>query len=169
MVETFLFWTFAILGIAGAVALVFNPSPVYAALGLILNLFSIAALYLSLQAEFLAVIQIMVYAGAIMVLFLFVIMLLNLQAEQMETRFDLRRGLAFIIGLAFLGEMFYIFRGFATPGQSSFPAEFSFGRVERIGQEMMTHFLFPFEMISVVLLAALIGAVVVARKHTYQD
>jgi NADH-quinone oxidoreductase subunit J len=167
-VETLLFWLFSILGIAGAIGLLFNRNPVYAALSLVVNFFSIAGLYLSLRAEFLAVIQIIVYAGAIMVLFLFVIMLLNLQTEAAASRYDLRRGAAFIIGIAFVGEMIYVLRGFITPGRDAYPAEFHFGSVESLGRALMTDFLFPFEMISVVLLAALVGAIVIARKHTYE-
>ncbi|MDX2248275.1 MAG: NADH-quinone oxidoreductase subunit J [Bacteroidia bacterium] len=165
-VQTVLFWLFAVLGIAGGVGLIFNRSPIYAALSLILNFFSIAGLYLSLNAEFIAAIQILVYAGAIMVLFLFVIMLLNLQDEHGVYSFDMRRGIAFILGLAFIGEMIYVFRSFADKEVNN---DFTFGKVESIGEKMMTDFLFPFEMISVILIAALIGAIVVARKHNYSD
>ncbi|TAE50388.1 MAG: NADH-quinone oxidoreductase subunit J [Bacteroidetes bacterium] len=167
MVEIILFWLFSILGIAGAVGLIFNRNPIYAALSLIINFFSIAGLYLSLRAEFLAVIQILVYAGAIMVLFLFVIMLLNLQTEEKAEKFDAKRGIAFLFGLAFAAEMIYALRSFASEGQTPLAAQFDYGQVEPIGRSLMTSFLFPFEMISVVLLAALIGAIVVARKHTY--
>ncbi len=158
------FWLFAILGIAGGIGLITQKNPVMAALSLILNFFSIAGLYLSLQAEFLAVIQILVYAGAIMVLFLFVIMLLNLQDEQNQ-RFDVTKGLAFLLGLGFLGEMIYVFNSFMGKSVSG---AFSLGKVEPIGMQMMTNYLFPFEMISVVLLAALIGAIVIAKKHSYK-
>lgn len=165
-VQTVLFWVFAIIGIAGGVGLIFNRSPIYAALSLILNFFSIAGLYLSLNAEFIAAIQILVYAGAIMVLFLFVIMLLNLQDEHGLYSFDARRGIAFILGLAFIAEMLFVFRSFAEKEVST---NFAFGKVESIGDKMMTDYLFPFEMISVVLIAALIGAIVIARKHNYSD
>ncbi|MEO1447917.1 MAG: NADH-quinone oxidoreductase subunit J [Bacteroidota bacterium] len=165
MVETLLFWIFAILGIAGALGLLFNRSPVYSALCLILNFFSIAGLYLSLQAEFLAAIQILVYAGAIMVLFLFVIMLLNLKDEQGVLAFDKRRGIAFLLGLAFIAEMMIVFRDYVNV---KFSDTYSYGNVEAIGKELMTDYLFPFEMISVILLAALIGAIVVARKPSYK-
>lgn len=165
MVATILFWIFAILGIAGAVGLLLNRSPVYSALCLILNFFSIAGLYLSLQAEFLAAIQILVYAGAIMVLFLFVIMLLNLQDEQGVLAFDRMRGLAFLLGLAFIAEMMFVFRDFASV---EFNETYAYGTVEAIGRELMTQYLFPFEMISVILLSALIGAIVVARKPSYK-
>lgn len=166
MIATILFWLFAILGIAGGIGLIFNRNAVYAALSLIINFFSIAGLYLTLQAEFLAVIQVIVYAGAIMVLFLFVIMLLNLQDEQGVTRFDLRRGLAFILGLGFIAEMAFVLRSFQGQGLSG---EFSYGKVEPIGEALMTNFLFPFEIISVILLSALIGAIIVARKYTHSE
>lgn len=169
--QTSLFWIFAILGIAGGMGLLFNRNPVYAALSLILNFFSIAGLYLSLQAEFIAIIQVLVYAGAIMVLFLFVIMLLNLSDEQGVTQFDVKRGLAFILGLGFLAEMLFVFRSFsdnAFADENGHLSDFDFGKAEPIGEQLMTNFLLPFEMISVVLLAALIGAIVIARKHTYQ-
>jgi NADH-quinone oxidoreductase subunit J len=164
MLQTLLFWLFSVLALAGGLGLIFNRSPVYSALSLILNFFSLAGLYLSLSAEFLAAIQILVYAGAIMVLFLFVIMLLNLQEENVVLKFDARRGIAFILGLAFVAEMMYVFRSFAGVPATG---EFEFGKTEAIGRELMTNFLFPFEMISVILIAALIGAIVVARKHSY--
>ncbi|MEM7369431.1 MAG: NADH-quinone oxidoreductase subunit J [Bacteroidota bacterium] len=184
MLETVLFWVFAALGIAGGIGLILNRNPIYSALSLILNFFSIAGLYLALSAEFLAAIQILVYAGAIMVLFLFVIMLLNLQEEKIELSFDAKRGLAFILGLAFIAEMFYVFRSLSPFSEDEVAklsaqdvalsdinlvaGQFTLGQVEPIGEQLMTTYLFPFEMISVILLAALVGAIVVARKHTYQ-
>ncbi len=165
LLQTILFWLFAILGVAGGVGLIFNRNPVYSALCLILNFFSIAGLYLSLNAEFLAVIQILVYAGAIMVLFLFVIMLLNLEEEKGVTDVNPRRAGAFIIGITLVAEMMYVFRLFAN---EKITGEFTYGKVEAIGQNLMTRFLFPFEIISIILLAALIGAIVVARYYTFE-
>ena len=164
-IETILFWVFSLLGLAGGIGLLTNRNPVYAALSLILNFFSIAGLYLSLQAEFLAVIQVLVYAGAIMVLFLFVIMLLNVSDEPKAAKFDPTRGVAFLLGGAFFIELLIIFK--AIPSGGSLPETFSVGSVESIGMVLMTQYLFPFEMISVVLLAALIGAIVIAKKYNY--
>ncbi|MCI4668585.1 MAG: NADH-quinone oxidoreductase subunit J [Bacteroidia bacterium] len=164
MTSTILFWIFAILGIAGGIGLVFNRNPIYAALSLVLNFFSIAGLYLSLSAEFLAAIQILVYAGAIMVLFLFVIMLLNLQEEPDVQKFDAKRGVAFLLGLGFVAEMIFVLKDFA---QKDVSGEFTYGKVEAIGEQLMTQYLFPFEMISVILISALIGAIVVARKYKH--
>jgi len=163
-IQTALFWIFAILGVAGGIGLILNKNAVYAALSLILNFFSIAGLYLSLSAEFLAAIQILVYAGAIMVLFLFVIMLLNLEDEKGVGKFDIKRGIAFLLGIAFVAEMVIALQGFLS---GDVTGNFAYGEVEPIGRALMTDFLFPFEIISVILLTALIGAIVVARKHTY--
>ncbi|MEM6634185.1 MAG: NADH-quinone oxidoreductase subunit J [Bacteroidota bacterium] len=170
--QTILFWIFAVLGLAGGMGLLVNKNPVYAALSLILNFFSIAGLYLSLSAEFLAAIQILVYAGAIMVLFLFVIMLLNLQDESGVLKFDAYRGLAFILGIAFIAEMLIAVQGVAFNAANepiSISGPFEYGKVEPIGRALMTDYLFPFEIISVILIAALMGAIVIARKHSYAE
>lgn len=165
-IQTLLFWTFSVIGLAGAVGLLFNKNPVYAALSLVLNFFSIAGLYLSLGAEFLAAVQILVYAGAIMVLFLFVIMLLNLREEEDANKFDIKKGAAFILGLGFLAEMIFVSKDFMS---SEAGGTFDYGKVEPVGRSLMTEYLFPFEMISVVLLAALIGAILVARRYTHTE
>jgi NADH-quinone oxidoreductase subunit J len=169
--QTVLFWVFSLLGLAGGIGLILNRNPVHAALSLILNFFSIAGLYLSLQAEFLAVIQILVYAGAIMVLFLFVIMLLNLNKEISEGPFSFSRIAAWVLGLALLVELFVVLRNAIGdgPGGGAFPARFDGSTAEAIGAAMMTKYLFPFEMISVVLIAALVGAIVVAKKYRYEN
>ncbi len=100
-----------------------------------------------------------------MVLFLFVIMLLNLREEDMEEApFDWKRGMIFILGLAFLAEILYALSGGLGALPLPAPEVYSFGKVEPIGFVLMTNFVFPFEMISVILLAALMGALVIARK-----
>ncbi|MEM6766226.1 MAG: NADH-quinone oxidoreductase subunit J [Bacteroidota bacterium] len=165
-VQTLLFWFFAILGIGGGVGLIFNRNPVYSALCLILNFFSISGLYLSLSAEFLAAIQVLVYAGAIMVLFLFVIMLLNLSEEKGILDITPTRLLSLLLGIALVVELLYVFREFAD---DSVKGAFQYGKVEPLGQMLMTEYLFPFEMISVILLSALIGAILIARKYSYSE
>ena len=171
-IQTILFWIFALLGLAGGVGLLVNKNPVYAALSLILNFFSIAGLYLSLSAEFLAAIQILVYAGAIMVLFLFVIMLLNLQEEKGVLKFSVQRGIAFLLGIAFIAELLIAVQGVSFNAAHEpilLNGPFEYGKVEPIGRALMTEYLFPFEIISVILLAALMGAIMVARKHSYAE
>lgn len=167
--QTILFWLLSLLGIAGGIGLVINRNPVYSALSLILNFFCIAGLYLTLQAEFLAIIQILVYAGAIMVLFLFVIMLLNLQDEPKRPRFELSRIAAYVLAGGFVAELLVIFRrmGEHVPDPQVLASPYEYGTAEAVGREMMTSYLFPFEMISVVLIASLIGAIVIAKKFNY--
>ena len=160
---------FSLLGLAGGIGLILNRNPVHAALSLILNFFSIAGLYLSLQAEFLAVIQILVYAGAIMVLFLFVIMLLNLNREESDGPFSFAKIAAWAMGLAFLAEMFVVLRNALGEGAEEMPKQFAGATVEAVGAAMMTKYIWPFEMISVVLIAALVGAIVVAKRFKYEN
>ncbi len=141
-------------------------NPVIAALYLILNLFCLGGLYLTLHAQFIAVIQILVYAGAIMVLFVFVIMLLNLGDEQrLAEAISVRK--VFAAGLTFglLMEVLSIV-GFPDAGlpPGNLQKGIDIGTVEYIGRELYTTYLFPFEVTSILLLAAIVGAVVLAKK-----
>jgi NADH-quinone oxidoreductase subunit J len=164
VLESILFWSLAVLSIASGIAVITNRNPMYSVLLLVINFFCIGGLYLTLNAEFIAVVQIIVYAGAIMVLFLFVIMLLNLGNEEtLEPTYDAKKGLAFLLGLAFLAEMLVAMKDFAA--LSSAKDTFDYGKVEKIGTQLMTQYVYPFEMISVILLAALIGALLIAKKH----
>ncbi len=167
MLHDFILYLMCVLAIAGGVGLITNRNPIYCVLFLILNFFAIGGLYLTLQSEFLAVVQIIVYAGAIMVLFLFVIMLLNLSESDMEAmKFDWRRGMAFILGIGFLFEILVALGGIKQlPAAFAAPLHFQYGKVETIGNELMTRYLFHFEIISVILLSALIGAIVIAKKN----
>ncbi len=155
----------SVVSIASAIGLITSKNAVYSVLLAVLNFFCIAGLYLSLQAEFLAITQIIVYAGAIMVLFLFVVMLLNLGNETPTApKYHPAKGIAFILGLAFFAELVIAFRSFVNEGHQ-LAGQFDFGKVEPLGALLMRDYLFPFEMVSVVLLAALMGAMVIARKH----
>lgn len=165
-VGTVVFWLMSALAIVGAIGLITSKSPINALFFLVLNFFAIGGLYLTLRAEFLAVVQIIVYAGAILVLFLFVIMLLNLDEKSMEPfTIDVKRGAAYVVGLAFLAEMLFAFTGVNQLEVPTTRAEFDFGKVEPIGRQLMTDYVFPFEMVSIILLAALMGAVIIARRH----
>lgn len=164
--ESILFAVFAVVGIASALLVVTRRNPIIAALYLIVNFFCLAGLYLTLHAQFIAVIQILVYAGAIMVLFVFVIMLLNLKDER-----SLREGLSWkkvlagglVLGL--LMEVVYIVVRSAPHSALSVPPKATeIGTVEAIGTQLFTRFLFPFEITSVLLTAAIVGAVVLAKK-----
>lgn len=165
MFANVLFIVLAILGLAGGIGMILSRNAIYSVLFLILNFFCIGGLFLTLHSEFLAVIQIIVYAGAIMVLFLFVIMLLNLSSEQKwDQQYDWKRVLAFVLGLGFFAQMLYMF-SVVKQFEGRIAENFPYGKVEAIGKDMMTTHLFPFEMISVILLAALMGAIIIAKKH----
>lgn len=160
----YLFILLAVLAIGSALAMVINKNVVNSALFLVINMVSLAGLYLLLNAQFLAVIQILVYAGAIMVLFLFVIMLLNVEDEkQLFDKFRVKYFLAFILGSAVVGQIFYSIAGVADvlPEISSNMAEI--GTVEAVGDVLFTKYLLPFEMTAILLTAAVVGALMIAQ------
>lgn len=166
--ENIVFYIVAFIAIISAVTVVVAKSPVSSALSLVVNFFCIAGIYLLLEAQFLAIIQIMVYAGAIMVLFLFVIMLLNLKDDKSLTeRFNLKKGFAILFAASFLLELLYIFsqNGSLLGADAANVQSFAdLGTVEVIGRKLFTEFVLPFEMISVVLLTAVVGAITLAKK-----
>lgn len=160
----YLFILLAVLAIASALAMVINKNVVNSALFLVINMVSLAGIYLLLNAQFLAVIQILVYAGAIMVLFLFVIMLLNVEDEEkLFDKFRVKYFLAFILGAAVVGQIFYSIAGVADvlPEISANMAEI--GTIEAVGDVLYTKYLLPFEMTAILLTAAVVGALMVAQ------
>jgi NADH-quinone oxidoreductase subunit J len=163
--DTFLFILFAIISVACAFNLVMQTHPISSALSLIGVMGSLAVLYLLLGAEFIAMAQMVVYGGAVMVLFIFVIMLLNAGAE----RGTGKSWFAQIAGLpllsAFIALLAFIIR-MVLPGTR--PVEFGSwvgGSAKAVGMLIFTKYLLPFEIISVLILIALLGAVVLARKE----
>ena len=160
----YLFILLAVLAIGSALAMVINKNVVNSALFLVINMVSLAGIYLLLNAQFLAVIQILVYAGAIMVLFLFVIMLLNVEDEEkLFDKFRVKYFLAFILGAAVVGQIFYSIAGVTDmlPEISSNMAEI--GTVEAAGDVLYTKYLLPFEMTAILLTAAVVGALMIAQ------
>ena len=156
------FGLIAFIVVGSAVGLVLKRNPIHGALFLVVNLGGIAVLYLTLGAEFLAAAQVIVYAGAIMVLFVFAIMVLIPGKD--ETGPDPRRRyrlLALPVGLALLAELTLIAirRGGAPPRGPGGP-----GGVEAIGRLLFTDYLFPFELTSVLLLAAMVGVMLLAKR-----
>jgi NADH-quinone oxidoreductase subunit J len=165
--ESFFFYLLSALALVSAVLMITRRSPVVSVLYLILNFFSLAGLYLTLNAQFIAVIQIIVYAGAIMVLFLFVVMLLRLGDEtQFAEKLGSRKLVSIGLSIALFVEIGYII-GFSGGDKHLVQAEnaAAIGTVESIGTEMFTRFLFPFEVTSIILLAAIVGAVVLAKRN----
>lgn len=157
---------FAVIAIASAIGLVSSRSPVNSALWLVLNLFCVAALYITLNAQFIGIIQVLVYAGAIMVLFLFVIMLLNLGALPQLESFGAKRVLAFLVGMGVLAQLVYIVAGaFGVLPQPATLAEAGeTASASNLARELFTTYALPLEVIGVLLLAATIGAVLLAKR-----
>jgi len=159
------FLTLAVVAVGSALAMLFTRNAVYCALLLILNFMTVALFYLTLSAPFIAISQVTVYAGAIMVLFLFVIMLLGAeQTGRIAARWWFQPG-AQVLALIFLVELAVIV--FAQRSQLTGVAEVpdSFGAPFEIGKILFNQYLLPFEATSILLLAALIGAIVLTRSE----
>jgi len=160
------FWIVAVIAVASAIAVIATRNSVHSAVFLALNFLCLAVLYLLLRAEFLFYVQIAVYAGAIMVLFLFVVMLIRVRTEGSEPD-ELRwqKPIAVALALVLIGLAFLIGRAVVGGGAAQMPAVAKgFGTVEAIGELLFTKYLFPFELTSILLLVAILGAVVLARK-----
>ena len=158
------FFVVAAMAVVSALGLVLRRNAIHGALFLIVNLGSIAVLYQTLGAEFLAWAQVIVYAGAIMVLFVFAIMVLIPGKE--ETGPDPRRPLRWVAlpaGALLLAQVLVILVGTRGPTPVGSPAP---GGVEAIGRLLFTDYLFPFELTSVLLLAAMVGVLLLARRRT---
>jgi NADH-quinone oxidoreductase subunit J len=162
---TYLFIFFSVLAIAAALAMVLNKNTVNSALFLVINMVSIAGIYLLLEAQFLAVIQIIVYAGAIMVLFLFVIMLLNLEKERsLFDQFRVKYFVAFFLAVIVLSQLLYALGSWTETLPTVSENMAQIGTVEAIGDVLYTDYLLPFEITAILLTAAVVGALVVAQQ-----
>jgi NADH-quinone oxidoreductase subunit J len=165
--EIIFFYLVALAAVISGFAVIKCQSPVNSAIGLVNTFFCLAIFYVMLHAPFMAAVQIMVYAGAIMVLILFVIMLLNLgtDARKRYTKGVVWSSIASLLVL--FNMIFFIKRGRVTGAEGDitpFVVE-SFGHTELIGKTMFTEFLLPFEIASILLLVAIVGAVVLAKRE----
>jgi NADH-quinone oxidoreductase subunit J len=169
MLEVILFVILASAAVVTAVLVILQRNPMVSAIFLILTLFCLAGIYLLLNAPFLAAIQLLVYAGAIMVLFLFVIMLLNLEKEQkIITRHRLQKIFGVFLGLVLLVQIGSVFHSiFLTGEKGFFPPDkvAALGNTEVVARLLFTDFLLPFEITSVLLLVAIIGAIILAKRE----
>ena len=169
----FHFYLFGVIALASAITFVTRTSPVAAALWLVNTMFSLAALYVMLDAQFIGVIQVLLYAGAIMVVFLFVVMLLNLghPSEIADMRGKWWKLAAGLIGLGLLSEIMVILRA-KLPQQLVVPRDFNDQQLQKlnvvgvIADPLFKDFLLAFELTSVLLLVAIAGAVVLARGRS---
>lgn len=168
MLSPFFFFLLATVAVAAGLGMLTARSPVTSALWLVLNLFCIAGLYITLGAQFLGVIQVLVYAGAIMVLFLFVIMLLNLGEGLPDLEaFNWKSALAFVLGMGILAQLLYVVaRGFgALPKPFSLEEATYAGSVNQIARELFTKYALGLEVVGILLLAATVGAVMLAQRR----
>ncbi|HMS64344.1 MAG TPA: NADH-quinone oxidoreductase subunit J [Ignavibacteria bacterium] len=164
--ETVLFFSLAVMSVGSAIMMITRKSPISSALFLILNFFTVSGLYLLLKAQFIAIIQVLVYMGAIMVLFLFVIMLLNMQDEsKLKEKYTYKKLTAILLSIflfCLLG--FTVYFGFAGKFGTISDKALTLGTAQSLGMELYTNYSFPFELASFLLLAAIVGAVVLAKK-----
>ncbi|MFA6233401.1 MAG: NADH-quinone oxidoreductase subunit J [Bacteroidota bacterium] len=168
--ELIVFIVLAAVAVLSGIMMITRANPVNSALFLILNFISLAGIYLTLHAQFVAIIQILVYAGAIMVLVLFVIMLLNLQDEtRLRDQLSKRHYASLLFAMLTLA---LIVQSIGWKGantldamQQQSPLAVTNGTVQHIGDVLFTSYIFPFELTSVLLLAAMLGAVVIAKKR----
>ena len=164
MVGTSLFFLFAGLAIACAISMVYHKNPLYSAISLVGVFVSLSCIYVTLAAPFIAAVQILIYAGAIMVLVVFVIMLLNLEDDRPLNRLKYLYFLGGGLGVILLAQTFFIFyavmRAPNTPSDQAVTA----GKTLSLGQAMYTEYLLPVEIVGVLLLMAVIGAVMLSRR-----
>jgi NADH-quinone oxidoreductase subunit J len=168
--DNVVFWVFAPLSVATAIGMIVVRNAVHAALFLVVNFFTIAVMYLLLDAPFLFAVQIVVYAGAIMVLFLFVIMLLGVdRGEDPTERLFGQRTTAVILAIAVVAELGTAIRagvGFATRAPEGFDAVNPGGNPSALADVLFRDYFFPFEVTSVLLIVAAVAAMVLALRRT---
>jgi NADH-quinone oxidoreductase subunit J len=165
MMEQLFFFYFALVIAVSSMLVVALRNPIYSALSLLIMFFHVAGLYVTLHAEFLAAVQVIVYAGAILVLYLFVVMLLNLHQDD---RYHQQWPVAGVIGLTLVVEavMLLLVKGRAIPPApaNTETAVEGIGNTEALGDVLYSTYLFPFEVASLILLAAMIGAIILAKR-----
>jgi len=170
MLELVLFYIFAAIAIVSAIFVITGRNVVHSAAFLGATLFAVAGIFLTLHAEFLAGVQVIVYVGGILVLFVFVIMLIAVERAEHERQFNRQWTIALITSGILITEIAYgLYRGkntFVLPAAVIPPAVAVTGNSELVGTALYTTYLLPFEIASILLLVAIVGAVVLAKKRT---
>lgn len=156
MLEWIVFFVFAAIAVVFALVVILHKNPVIGAISLVVSFFSLAVMYVLLEAPFLAALQVIVYAGAIMVLFLFVIMLLNLQRQEEDRTHPIQHFVGYVAPAAFAIAIIYYVAKFST--FPSLPATAFESDARHIGFALFQNYILPFEMVSILLLAAIVGA-----------
>ena len=164
--ETLFFAIITLVAIVSAILVISCKNPINSALSLILTFFCLATYYVMLDAPFMAAVQVMVYAGAIMVLMVFTIMLLNIRVDATKKHTH-KVVLGSIIGFfTLINTVYLLLKSHIAPPTGPYSGEMikQVGHTELIGKEMFTNFLLPFEITSILLLVAIVGAVILAKK-----
>ncbi len=167
MLDTVFFYFFALMTLGGGVLTITRRNAIHSAVSLILSLIGVAGLFLLQHAEFLFAVQIVLYVGGIMVLFLFVIMLVNLDQAAKVSQFNKQWWLALACVLVVGGELLFIVSRGGNAFRLGEPATAvadKVGNVERIADVLFSQYLLPFEITSVLLLAAVVGSVLMAKR-----
>jgi NADH-quinone oxidoreductase subunit J len=168
-VESVVFWVAAISAVFSGIGVISARSPIYSALSLIITLAQLAILYLLLNAQFIAAAQVLIYAGAVMVLFLFVITLLGVhEYPLLGDRLPYQRTLSVIFAtLLLLSVVFFVTQSpdAITGATSNFNAALAQGNVQAFGVQLFTTFIFPFEVTPLLLIVAMVGAVALGRRR----
>ena len=167
-----LFYAFAAVSVVGSLLVVGQRNPVYSVLAIILSFFGLAGLYVLLEAPFVAVVQIIIYAGAIMVLFLFVVMLLNVPRED-AAEWDRAHALyrpaparmGAVLAVLMGGQLLWALSRMPGGGEAVGQQTAAISGVRDLGRVLFTDYMFAFEVTSILILAAMLGAVILARKH----
>lgn len=158
-----LFWFLSALALFGAIGVVASKNPIYSILSLIVVFFAISGHYVLMNAQFLAIVNLIVYAGAIMVLFLFVVMLMNLNADAEPVKNMYMKIAGLIAGLSLMIVIIAALSSSQTMGTELRPGT-SVGLIENLGKTLFTQYVVPFEISSVLFLSAMIGAVIIGKK-----
>ena len=165
MASTVLFFIFAGFAIACALSTIYHRNPLYSAISLVGVFLSLSCIYVTLAAPFIAVVQILIYAGAIMVLVVFVIMLLNLDEERRTSKLNYLYLAGGFLGVVLLAQTLFIFYAVKKTPQAEINAAETVGKTMSIGRAMYTQYLLPVEIVGVMLLMAIIGGVVLSRRN----
>lgn len=160
-----LFWFLSVVAIFSALMVITSKNPVYSVLWLIVTFFAISGHYILLNAQFLAIVNIIVYAGAIMVLFLFVIMLMNLNKETEPQKNRWLKMAGAVAGGCLLLVLVAALKDTDIKQQQALVNEGSIGLIKNLGKELFTTYVVPFEISSILFLSAMVGAVVIGKKE----
>ena len=167
MLVEILFWTFSAVLVGAAFGVILSRNPVHSVLYLVLCFFNAAVLWLLIQAEFLAIVLVLVYVGAVMVLFLFVVMMLDINIEQLREGFARNAPLGALIAVIMVIELWYVLwvrrLGIDLPGATA-PLAKATGNTAEIGAVLYTQYVYPFQLAAIVLLIAIIAAITLTMR-----